>query len=176
MSIAYIALGSNIEPRYEYLQSAIKMLELSEGVASVRSSSIYQTDPVGVTEQEKFLNMVIEVETDQSATGLLMICQSIEKELGRKREIRWGPRTIDLDIILYNHENIDTEQLSVPHPRMKERAFVLIPLYELDRHLFLPTYQQSVASLLEELPVEEKRGVETWQLTNGENELKHFEN
>ena len=98
----------------------------------LKISSLYETDPVGVTEQEAFLNMVVYLQTELSALELLKVCQDIERELNRKREIRWGPRTIDLDILLFNHDNMKTERLIIPHPRMHERAFVLVPLLELD--------------------------------------------
>ena len=95
-------------------------------------SSIYETDPVGYTNQACFLNAVIKITTSLKSEELLQTCLFIESQLGRKREIRWGPRTLDLDILLYNQENIETESLIVPHPRMQERAFVIIPLMELD--------------------------------------------
>src|SRR5699024_4742896 len=101
----------------------------------VKESSIYETPPVGYTNQGHFLNMFIAVKTSLSAIKLLDVCQCIEQQLGRKREIRFGPRTIDLDILIYNEENIKTDRLIVPHPRMHERAFVLIPLVEIAQHL-----------------------------------------
>src|SRR5699024_9592520 len=96
-----------------------------------QESSIYETAPVGFIDQADFLNMVIEVETRLSPIELLDVCQEIELRLGRERVIRFGPRTIDLDILLYNQENLETERLSIPHVRMHERAFVLVPLAEI---------------------------------------------
>jgi len=106
MNKAYIALGSNINPRNEFLEQAINEIEQIKQTSIVKLSSIYETDPVGFEDQEKFLNQVIEIETNCSAVELLEECQMIERKLGRKREVRWGPRTIDLDILLYNQENI----------------------------------------------------------------------
>ena len=98
---------------------------------------------------------------------------SIEKELGRKREIRWGPRTLDLDILLYNQENIETESLIVPHPRMQERAFVIIPLMELDPNIKLPNVNAALDDLLNQIP--DKEGVRLWKQKNGEDVFALFE-
>ena len=100
MHSSYLALGSNIEPRYYYLKEAIRLLNM-EGVQVVSTSSIYETEPVGYTDQSEFLNMVAKVRTMDSPYQLLQTCQQIEKQLGRKRDIRWGPRTVDIDILLY---------------------------------------------------------------------------
>lgn len=131
MNIAYISIGSNIGDRLNHLTEAVRALHLHEGTTVAAVSSIYETEPVGFTDQADFLNMVVCVETSLEAQGLLGFCQKIEQELGRIRDIRWGPRTVDLDILLYNNDNIETENLIVPHPRMRERAFVLIPLLEI---------------------------------------------
>ena len=104
-------------------------------------SSIYETAPVGYVDQPSFLNIVVYIETSYSALEILKICQSIENELGRVREIRWGPRIIDLDILLFNNENIEVENLIVPHPRMFERAFVLVPLLEIANKPLSPQLQ-----------------------------------
>ena len=125
---AFIALGSNIGNRYDYLMKGIEYLAKHPKIKLVNTSSVYETDPVGFEEQDLFLNMVIEVQTDLCASELLEFCLEVELELGRKREIVWGPRTIDLDILLYNQENIKSEKLIIPHPRMLERNFVMIPL------------------------------------------------
>src|SRR5690606_40011733 len=109
MNKAFIALGTNIEPRKEYLDQAIQLLSKVEDVQIIKKSSIYQTPPVGYTNQADFLNMVLEISTRLSSEQLLDQCQEIENELGRKRTIRFGPRTIDLDILVFNEENIKTE-------------------------------------------------------------------
>lgn len=176
MKSVYIALGSNIQPRLNYLDQAMEQLSDNPNVKIIKQSSIYETDPVGPVDQEQFLNMVIEVETDLQPHHLLDVCQTIESQLGRKREIKWGPRTIDLDILVYNQENIVTERLILPHPRLHERAFVLIPLSELNDRLNIVHKDLPVSELLANLPVQDKEGVVIWEQTNGVNASKPFEN
>ncbi|MCJ1908488.1 2-amino-4-hydroxy-6-hydroxymethyldihydropteridine diphosphokinase [Planococcus ruber] len=131
MNISYLSLGSNMGDRFDMLKQAVKLLDQHPQIWVKSISSLYETDPVGYTEQEPFLNMVVCLHTAMTAIDLLDVCQGIEQKLDRKRLIRWGPRTIDLDILLYNQETIETERLVVPHPRMYERDFVLIPLIEI---------------------------------------------
>lgn len=131
MNRAYLSLGSNMGDRMDLLQKAVRLLHEHEAVGVEAVSSIYETDPVGLIDQPAFLNIVVEITTSLTPEGLLQICREIEESLDRVRVIRWGPRTIDLDILLYNHDNIETETLTVPHPRMQERAFVLVPLAEI---------------------------------------------
>lgn len=131
MNTAYLSLGSNLGDRYEMLQDAIRLLQQQTGLEVSRLSSIYETDPVGYTEQATFLNLVVEIKSELCAEEILFICLETEQTLGRIREFRWGPRCIDLDILLFNDENIELEKLTVPHPRMHERGFVLFPLLEL---------------------------------------------
>ncbi|KGP71820.1 2-amino-4-hydroxy-6-hydroxymethyldihydropteridine diphosphokinase [Pontibacillus yanchengensis] len=169
MKEAYIALGSNIHPRYKFISEAINQLASHSQIEVIQSSAIYETVPVGYTEQGDFLNAVIKIQTNLASVDLLSYCQSIEQELGRERSVEWGPRTIDLDILLFNQENIETEQLIVPHPRLHERAFVLVPLYDIDSHLYIPGYKKTVQQLLSELADDEKKGVRQWKLKNGEN-------
>ena len=135
MNESYLSLGSNIGDRLDMLKQAVRMLTEHPSVQVAAISSLYETEPVGFTEQEPFLNMVVHVRTDLPAIELLDLCQAIEQKLQRKRLIRWGPRTIDLDILLYNQDDMETERLIVPHPRMHERAFVLIPLLEVNPSL-----------------------------------------
>ena len=132
MNLSYLSLGSNMGDRFEMLRQAVAQLAEQPAVTVTQISSLYETDPVGYTDQEPFLNMVVQLETELTAMALLDVCQMIEQNLNRKRLVRWGPRTIDLDILLYNQDRIETARLSVPHPRMNERAFVLIPLLEID--------------------------------------------
>ncbi|WP_188456121.1 2-amino-4-hydroxy-6-hydroxymethyldihydropteridine diphosphokinase [Virgibacillus oceani] len=162
MKHVYVALGSNIEPRFEHLNRAIDMLKEHAKITVVKNSSIYETAPVGYIEQADFLNMVVQLETSLSPIELLDFCQSIEHELGRKREIRFGPRTIDLDIIIYNQKNSKTERLTIPHPRMHERAFVLIPLAEIEPHLYIANWNKSVTDLMKELSTEDMKDVTKW--------------
>ena len=133
----YLGLGSNLGDRLATLQAAVDSLEAHD-VRVLRSSRVYETEPVGGPPQGDFLNAVIEVATDIEPLDLLGLCLSIETELGRERGERWGPRTCDIDILTYGDEEIDEPALTVPHPLMHERAFVLIPLLELDADPFLP--------------------------------------
>ncbi|MEH7418127.1 2-amino-4-hydroxy-6-hydroxymethyldihydropteridine diphosphokinase [Neobacillus drentensis] len=163
---AFIALGSNIGNRYDNIVNAINYLKSDPAIQLVKLSSIYETDPVGYEDQDLFLNMAVKVQTSLSAMELLELCLKIELELGRKREIRWGPRTIDLDILTFNQENIETEKLIIPHPRILERAFVLVPLVEIDQNLRIPGVDKPLDILLDELP--DKEGVRLWKRKNGE--------
>lgn len=131
MNIVYLSIGTNMGEREANLKLAVKLLAEADGVTIEEISSIYETAPVGFLEQASFLNIAVRLTTDLSSMEMLHLCQEIEQELGRIREFRWGPRIIDLDILLYNQENIETENLIVPHERMFERAFVLVPLMEI---------------------------------------------
>lgn len=170
---AFIALGSNMGDRYGNLMNAIKHLLDYSQIELVNYSSIYETDPVGYEDQDLFLNMVIEITTAFSAMELLDVCLSTELVLGRKREIKWGPRTIDLDILLYNQENIETEKLVVPHPRMLERAFVMIPLLETNRNISIPEMEKPLTAWLNAIP--DKEGVRIWKQKNGEDVFEPIE-
>ncbi|KKK36639.1 2-amino-4-hydroxy-6-hydroxymethyldihydropteridine pyrophosphokinase [Mesobacillus campisalis] len=162
---AYLALGSNIGDRLGYLGRAVELLHRHEKIEVVNTSSIYETDPVGYTDQDAFLNMVVKVQTCLGPLDLLEAVNKIEAKLGRKRGIRWGPRTLDLDILLYNQENINSEKLTVPHPRMQERAFVMIPLLEIDS-VSLPG-SDSITDI---------EGVRIWKRKNGEDVFALFVN
>lgn len=131
MNVVYLSIGTNMGEREQNLKLAVKLLTQTEGVKVEEVSSIYETAPVGFVDQASFLNIAVRLITNLSSADMLKVCQGIEQELGRIREFRWGPRIIDLDILLYNHENIETESLIVPHERMFERAFVLVPLIEI---------------------------------------------
>lgn len=159
MNQVFVALGTNIEPTEEHLNDALKLLEEHRGIVIQSKSSIYVTAPVGYIDQEDFLNMVIAIETSLSAIELLNFCQEIERSLGRRKTIRFGPRTIDLDILVYNQEDRKTERLIIPHPRMHERAFVLIPLEEIAAGLIIPTLEKSVGDLIEGLSSESIKDV-----------------
>lgn len=131
MPLAYIGLGTNLGDRRASLDRALALLDASPGVRVRRVASVYETAPVGYTAQPRFLNTVAEVETDLAPAELLAVMQRIEAELGRVRTVRWGPRTSDLDLLLYDDLTLDDPALTVPHPRIAERAFVLVPLAEL---------------------------------------------
>ena len=128
---AYLGLGSNIGNRELQLNEAIKILHAYQGIQVTQVSHIYETEPVGYTNQPKFLNLCIEIETELTPQSFLKCCLATEQQLHRKREIRWGPRTLDVDILLFGDQIIEQDNLSVPHPRMKERSFVLIPLNDI---------------------------------------------
>ncbi|MET0958945.1 MAG: 2-amino-4-hydroxy-6-hydroxymethyldihydropteridine diphosphokinase [Psychrobacillus psychrotolerans] len=170
MNTVFISLGSNIGNRFEYLQQAVRLLQQVEGVNVVKVSSVYETDPVGYEDQAAFLNMVVEIETLCSPHEILKKCNEIEAQLGRTREIHWGPRTVDLDILLYNKENMKTEDLIIPHPRMMERGFVLIPLVELQADLVDPQSKQLIADAAHV----QKEGVHLWRTFDGVGAFVHF--
>ncbi|ENQ3080755.1 2-amino-4-hydroxy-6-hydroxymethyldihydropteridine diphosphokinase [Bacillus multifaciens] len=169
-NVVYIALGSNMGDRYTYLLQAIELLRSHPGMEVEDVSSVYETDPVGYTEQDQFLNLVIKISTNLLPQELLMVTQKVEDELGRKREVKWGPRTIDLDILLYNHENIEAENLVVPHPRMFERAFVIVPLMEVNQEI----NRNISRSQVEEM--KRREGVTVWKQRNGEDAFALFVN
>ncbi len=173
MNSSYLSLGSNMGNREQNLKEAVSALMKEPDIQIENISSIYETDPVGYTEQDCFLNIALQVKTSLRPEELLSKCQQIEIELGRKREIRWGPRTIDLDILLYNHENIETESLVIPHPRMHERAFVLVPLLELNPALLIPGFSEPLPVILDAIP--DKEGVRLWKRKNGEDAFALFE-
>ncbi|MEI1419801.1 MULTISPECIES: 2-amino-4-hydroxy-6-hydroxymethyldihydropteridine diphosphokinase [Bacillus] len=164
-NIAYIALGSNIGDKEAYLRQAVALLHQHDAVTVTKVSSIYETDPVGYEDQDEFLNMAVEIKTSLNPFELLELTQHIENELGRTREVRWGPRTADLDILLFNRENIETEQLIVPHPRMYERLFVLVPLAEI-----CPQVEKEAKNA-----ETDQEGVRVWKQKSGVDEFVHSE-
>ncbi len=134
----YIGLGSNLGNKSKNIQNALDCIADIEGVNIRKLSSLYITAPWGRTDQDDFINQVIEIETDLSALNLLYRLQDIEIKLGRHRDGKWGPRIIDLDVLLYGEETIHLEELEVPHPYLLERLFVLIPLAEINPELEFP--------------------------------------
>ncbi len=147
---AYVGLGSNLGDRAAYLLLGLSALSRLPETRLLRLSPVYETDPVGPP-QPPYLNMVAELETALSPKGLLAEMLRVEKALGRERRERWGPRTLDLDLLLYGDLVLEEAGLSVPHPRLHERAFVLVPLLDLlpeGRH---PLLGQSFAELLASL-------------------------
>lgn len=133
MAICYIGIGSNLGDRRSYIEGALKELRNNKLIKVSRVSSIYETEPISDIPQGRFLNGVIEIETDIGARALLKELNRIEGMLGRKRSVRNAPRTMDLDILYYGDEIIDEDGLKVPHPRIKEREFVLKGLKELGK-------------------------------------------
>jgi 2-amino-4-hydroxy-6-hydroxymethyldihydropteridine diphosphokinase len=134
MPWSYLGLGSNLGDRLANLQRAVDLLDDTPGIRVDASSRVWETEPVGGVEQPDFLNAVIRVETSLEPLELLAACHRVEDALGRTREVRWGPRTIDVDVLLLDGLAISEPDLIVPHPRLTERAFVLLPLLELDPH------------------------------------------
>jgi len=147
----YLALGSNIGDREGNLRAAIERLA-EPRLRVLRESPIYETEPVGYIDQRWFLNMVLEAETTLFPLQLLAHTSKIERELGRKRTVPNGPRTLDIDILLYGNAVVRTARLEIPHPRMTERRFVLAPLANLAPDLRLPGTRQTVRQLLEAAP------------------------
>lgn len=135
--LAYLGIGGNIGDTRANIDESIKLLKASEDIEVTAVSSFYETEPVGYEDQDWFLNVVVEIVTTLEPLELLKYCQHIENELKRVRVIRWGPRTIDVDILLYEDFTSDSEILSVPHPRMTERAFAMVPLYEINKALVI---------------------------------------
>lgn len=131
MNKVYLGLGSNIGDSLKYLNDAILLLSQNNGINILKESKVYKTEPIGYKDQNYFLNKVIEIKTIYKPQDLLKEINNIEHLLDRKRDIRWGPRTIDIDILLYEDLIIKNDNLIIPHLRMKERKFVLVPLKEI---------------------------------------------
>ena len=138
----YIGLGSNQGASEEILRRALRHIEALPGTELIRISSLYRTAAWGKMDQDDFLNQVAEISTALSARDLLAELQDIEIKLGRQRTVRWGPRTIDLDILLYGEDIIQDRELKIPHPYMKERLFVLVPLAEIAPECIFPDGEQ----------------------------------
>ena len=152
--ISYIAIGSNIEDREDYLKKIVGELKKQSKV--LICSSLYETEPVGYADQNWFLNGVVKVETHLTPSTLLEFVLAIEKMLNRVRTIQNGPRTVDLDILFYEDKIVQEENLQIPHPRLHERAFVLIPLKEIASDFMHPILKKDVSAMLEDLPKQEE--------------------
>ena len=160
MASAYIGLGSNVDDREKYLEDAIEKLRKADGVDVTQVSSVYETDPVGFENQADFLNAVVEIETSLNPQALLRVTKNIESELKRVRGRHWGPRTIDLDILLFDDLSLREPHLNLPHPEVANRAFVLVPLAEIAPDRLVPPGKQ-VSELLRELG--EIKGVKVYR-------------
>lgn len=152
--IAYLGLGSNVGDREEYIEQAVFLLEKNPKIEVLRRSSNYETEAEGGKALPPFINAALEIRTTLSSSELLEVCQEIENALGREREVEWGPRTIDIDILLYQDEIISTDTLQIPHPLLHERLFVLKPLKEIAPHLIHPVLEKSIETLYEERKAE----------------------
>lgn len=150
MPCAYLSLGSNLGDRLALLREAEARLSRMPGIRILARSSIYETEPVGFSDQPWFLNRVLQIETTLDPHALLDAVRQVEAALGRTREVRWGPRTIDIDLLLYAGDIVASERLRIPHPELSHRRFVLMPLVELDPQLRLPD-GQAIADLLRAL-------------------------
>lgn len=153
----FISIGSNLGDRAANCKDAVRRLASDNRVRVVRESALYETEPWGVVDQGPFINSAIEIETGITPRSLFELLKSIEAAMGRTRGERWGPRVIDLDILLCDGLKIDEEGLKVPHPSIAERAFVLVPLNEIAPGLVHPVLGRTVSELLRELP--DKSGV-----------------
>jgi 2-amino-4-hydroxy-6-hydroxymethyldihydropteridine diphosphokinase len=149
MPVAYIGLGSNMGDKIANIKKAIEELGEIQGSKVLAVSSFYKTEPVGDIEQDWFVNAAAKIETGLSPGEILTALLNIERGLGRVRDVRWGPRTIDLDILLYNNLVLDEEGLAIPHPFMHERRFVLAPLAEIAPDEIHPGLKKSIRELLE---------------------------
>jgi 2-amino-4-hydroxy-6-hydroxymethyldihydropteridine diphosphokinase len=150
--IAYVSFGANLGDRRQAIEQAAERLRGDAGVRSVRLSSLHETEPVGGPPgQEPFLNAAAEIVTDLEPDELLSLMQFIEQELGRVRTDRWGPRTIDMDLLLFDDRVIDTPELTLPHPLMHRRVFVLAPLVEVAPEAKHPLLERTVRELLDSL-------------------------
>ncbi len=138
-AVAYVGIGSNMGDRLANLRAARDRLRATNGLEVLRASAVYETAPWGVEDEPAFLNAVVEVSTVLTPRGLLPVCLAIEEAMGRTRGGRWGPRLIDLDVLLYEHEVVRGDELTIPHPYLEERAFVLAPLADLIPDRTLPS-------------------------------------
>lgn len=149
--IAYIGIGSNLgQPEEQCLEAMRRMASVKE-IAFLRRSSLYRTEPMGVKNQPRFVNAVAEVRTSLSPRALLRILMQIEEAMGRVRDVHWGPRTIDLDILLFGQEIIQEDDLVIPHPELHKRRFVLVPLNELASYAIHPAFGVSIRGLMQRL-------------------------
>ena len=147
----YLGLGSNVGNREKNMVSAIEYLEKA-GVKIMRRSHLYETEPVGFTDQDWFLNMVVEGETEFEPPELAEILSGVEKKVGRTKTFKWGPRVIDIDLLFYGNRLVHSKNLTVPHKHLHERQFVLKPLFELVPRLVHPGLKKTIRQLLNECP------------------------
>ena len=148
MNTAYLGLGSNLGNRMAFLRSGRDTLVDQPGIVLIRAAGVYETEAVGgPPENPLFLNTVLQIETSLEPQQLLATCMAVENEFGRSRPVRWSPRTLDIDILFYADQVICEENLTTPHPRLQERAFVLAPLREIAPDLRHPLLEQTITAL-----------------------------
>jgi len=148
--IAYLGLGSNVGDREEYIEQAIFLLSKTPNVKMIKKSTNYETDAEGPGDQQPFLNAAIEIQTSLDPYKLLSVMQETENALGREREVEWGPRTMDIDILLYDDQIISDDKLQIPHPLLHERLFVLKPLSEIAPNVLHPALEKKIVDIYEE--------------------------
>jgi 2-amino-4-hydroxy-6-hydroxymethyldihydropteridine diphosphokinase len=154
--IAYIGIGSNLGDKIHHCEKAISAILKIDRHKPLAKSSLFKTQPIGYTSQDWFVNGVIKIETDLEAPELLRTLKTIESQLGRIETFRWGPRTIDLDILFFDDIEIHTEDLQIPHPFIQNRQFVLIPLAEIDPTLVHSVLKKTVQELLNNLKEDQR--------------------
>ncbi|MCT4593779.1 MAG: 2-amino-4-hydroxy-6-hydroxymethyldihydropteridine diphosphokinase [Anaeromicrobium sp.] len=157
MSKAYLGIGTNMGDKFKNIKDTLELLSENNRINITKVSSYYETEPVGYANQDWFLNVVCEIETNLLPYPLLDYCAFIEQALKRERIIRWGPRIIDVDILLYEDFTSTDEKLTLPHPRMIERNFVMIPLYEINNNLVING--EPIKNIIDRLNGEEIRKV-----------------
>jgi len=171
MHEVYLGLGSNLGDRFLLMENAVEFLRASGAFEDIRISSLYETDPIGYTDQPPFLNAVFGGKTQLSPEALLKLCQAVETELNRVRVIHWGPRTIDADILLYDTIRVQEPDLVIPHPRMFERSFVLIPLIEICSPEISAFY--NLPGCVKVLPEQGIRKLESYETTIERHKTNH---
>ncbi len=155
----FIGLGSNLGDRERYIERALAALKATPGVTLIAQASLYETEPVGLEDQPWFLNTAVEVRTTLPPQALLQRLKAIERALGRKARKRWGPREIDLDLLLYGDRVVCEPDLTVPHPELARRRFALAPLAELAPEVAHPVLRRTIAELLQQLEAHDTKGV-----------------
>lgn len=149
MARVYLGLGSNVGYRYKFITNAIEEIKKIQGVELLNSSSVYETEPWGNKEQNRFLNSVVEVETDMEVLTFFRELKLVERKLGRVKNIKWAEREIDIDILFYSDEIILNDTLEIPHHEIEKRRFVLVPLEEIASDLIHPVFNKTILELLE---------------------------
>lgn len=164
MKNAILSIGSNLGNRIEFLKSSIKNIRLLANTTITNVSDVYETEPIGVSKQSNYLNCIVYLKTDLSPYDLLTEINESETMYKRERRIKWGPRTLDIDVIDYDNKIVNTEQLTLPHPRMHKRRFVLLPMTEINPDYIHPLYKISLFTMLKKTEKQKcvKMNMENW--------------